>query len=244
MAVMSRVPAGEGQAHAGNAGTIGPIALPTIGCAPGRCPRIAGTLGTVPRVTRSPAAALLLAAAALLAGCGGSAIPVVSFDPVAACTTDGRMPGAYPELEVLLPSAYQGSAPINVDSGRNCTPEALGTLADAGLSEVRFAGATWDLGGSAALTRALFEADGLTPSAMIDFYKAGALTNRKTERLADAATTVDGRAGRRLDVLQADGTAQTIVAWPAAEPGRVNVLLASDVGDTRVLEALEELAGP
>jgi hypothetical protein len=187
---------------------------------------------------------LHLTAAVLLAACGGSAIPVVSFDPAAACITDGRMPGAYPELEALLPAAYQGSAPVNVDSGRNCTPEALGTLADAGFSEVRFAGATWDLDGSAALTAALFEAEGLDPSAMIDFYKAGALSNRKTERLADAETTVAGRAGRRLDVLQADGTAQTIVAWPAAEPGRVNVLLASDIGDARVLEALEELAGP
>ncbi len=187
---------------------------------------------------------LLLAAAALLAACGGSAIPVVSFDPAAACTTDGRMPGAYPELEALLPPAYGGSSPINVDSGRNCTPDALGTLADVGISEVRFAGATWELDGSAALTTALFEAEGLTPSAMIDFYKAGALSNRKTERLADAETTVAGRTGRRLDVLQADGTAQTIVAWPAEEPGRVIVLLASDLGDTRVLEALEELAGP
>lgn len=185
----------------------------------------------------------LLLAAALVAACGGSGIPVVSFDPAAPCSTDGRMPGAYPELEAALPPAYRGTEPVNVDSGRNCTPEALGTLADAGVSEVRFAGATWDLDGSAALTSALFEAEGLTPSAMVEFYKAGALSSRKTERLADAETTVAGRAGRRLDVLQADGTAQTIVAWPAAEPGRVNVLLASDLGDARVLEALEELAG-
>jgi hypothetical protein len=198
----------------------------------------------VPRAGRLPALALLLAAAALLAACGGSGIPFVSFDPTAACTTDGRMPGAYPELEALLPGTYQGSMPVNVDSGRNCTSDALDTLADVGISEVRFAGATWDLDGSAALTRALFEAEGLTPSAMIDFYKAGALANRKTEKLADAETTVAGRPGRRLDVLQSDGTAQTVVAWPADEPGRVHVLLASDVGDARVLEALEELAGP
>jgi hypothetical protein len=181
---------------------------------------------------------------AAVGACDGSSIPVVSFDPASACTTDGRMAGAYPDLEAVLPTRYAGLVPDSVDSGRNCTPEALGTLVAAGIDEVRFAGATWDLGGGTALTVAAFEAAGLTPARMIEFYEASARANRKTEKLVTAEATVGGRGGRRLDVLQSDGTGQTIVAWPSGVDGRVNVLLAADLGDTRVLEALEGFAAP
>jgi hypothetical protein len=191
------------------------------------------------------AAVLLVAVLGVaVAACGGSSIPVVSFDPASACTTDGRMAGAYPDLEAVLPTWYAGQAPDSVDSGRNCTQEALGTLAAAGIDGVRFAGATWDLGGGTALTVAMFEADGLTPARMIEFYETTARANRKTEKLVTAEATVGGQAGRRLDVLQSDGTGQTIVAWPSGVDGRVNVLLAADLGDTRVLEALELFAAP
>ena len=193
-----------------------------------------------------PIAGVLLAAllGAAVAACGGSSIPVVSFDPASACTTDGRMAGAYPDLEAALPAGYAGAPPVSVDSGRNCTPDALGTLAAAGIDEMRFAGATWDLGGGTALTVAAFEADGLTPALMIEFYETTARANRKTEKLVTADVTVGGRAGRRLDVLQSDGTGQTIVAWPSGVDGRVSVLLAADLGDTRVLEALEAFGAP
>jgi hypothetical protein len=181
----------------------------------------------------------LLVAGAILAGCG-SAIPVVSFDPSSPCTTDGRQPGAYPDLEALLPTEYRGKAPDNVDSGRSCTAGALGTLADDGIDGVRFAGATWDLGAATALTVAVFQADGLTPAAMIDFYQAGASGNSKIEKQVTSAITVAGRPGQRLDALHSDGTGQTIVAWPSATgQGRVMVLLASDLGDANVLDALE-----
>jgi hypothetical protein len=170
--------------------------------------------------------------------CGGSRIPVVSFDPSSPCTTDGREPGAYPELEALLPTAYQGKGPTNVDSGRNCTRDALGSLASAGIAGVRFAGATWSLGGTTGLTVAVFVADGLTPAEMIDFYSTGATGSSKTEKMQTSDITVGGRAGRRLDVLQSDGAGHTIVAWAPAQPGRVNVLFATDLGDANVLDAL------
>jgi hypothetical protein len=205
-----------------------------------------GTL-TVVRHPRGFVARLVLGlvlTAAVVAGCG-SAIPMVSFDPSSACTTDGRQPGAYPDLEALLPKEYQGRTPDNVDSGRSCTPGALGTLATAGISGVRFAGATWDLGAATALTVAVFEADGLTPAAMIDFYQAGASGNSKIEKQVTSDVTVGGRAGRRLDALQSDGTGQTIVAWPSASgQGRVMVLLASDLGDANVRAALENFGSP
>lgn len=201
--------------------------------------RIAGTLC---RVSRGLSLLLpVVLGALLLAGCGSS-IPVVSFDPSTPCTTDGRQPGAYPDLEALLPTEYQGAPPDNVDSGRSCTPAALGALADDGITALRFAGATWDLAGATGLTVAVFEADGLTPGAIIDFYQAGASGNSKLDKVVTSDTRVGGRPGRRLDVLQSDGTGQTIVAWPATDPGRVFVLLASDLGDANVVKALESLS--
>jgi hypothetical protein len=179
----------------------------------------------------------------LVLGACGAATPVASFDPASACTTDGRMPGAYPDLEALLPTAYQGQAPATVDSGRNCTPDALGTLADAGIDGVRFAGATWPLGGTSGMTVAVFEGDGLDPGAMIDFYRAGAQRASRTEKLLTEDTTVAGHAARRLAVLRSDGSGQTILAWPDGAD-RVMVLLAADVGDTAVAEAAEGFAKP
>ena len=184
---------------------------------------------------------MTLALAATLAACGGSPIPVATFDPSSACTTDGRQPGAYPDLEALLPPDYQGIKPTSVDSGRHCTTDALGTLATAGIHGVRFAGATWSLGGTTGLSFAVFAADGLTASEMIDFYGAGAQGSSKTDTLQATDTVVAGRPARRLDVLQSDGSAHTIVAWPSKTAGIIDVLLATDLGDTKVAAALTEL---
>jgi hypothetical protein len=191
--------------------------------------------GAAPRLAVLVALILL----ALAVGGCGAATPATSFDPASACTTDGRFPGAYPDLEALLPATYEGVAPASVDSGRNCTPAALGTLAQSGVDGVRFAGATWPLGGTAGLTFAVFEGDGLDATKLLGFYEDGARTARRTEKLQASDTTVGGAAGKRLDVLGSDGTAQTIVTWPAPKTGRVNVLLASDLGDAKVAAALE-----
>jgi hypothetical protein len=192
------------------------------------------------RVTAVALASLALVIA--IAACG-TAPPVASFDPASACDTDGRFPGAYPELEALLPTAFEGKAPESVDSGRSCTDAALGTLAGEGVDGLRFAGATWALGGTSGVTVAVFEGDGLDASKLLTFYEDGARTARRTEKLQVSETTVGGADAKRLDVLGSDGTGQTIVTWPADEPGRVNVLLAADVGDARVAEALEALGG-
>lgn len=179
---------------------------------------------------------LLVLAAALLAGCG--AAPPPSFAAEGPCDGDGRLAGTYPELEALLPHAYEGEAPDLVDSGRTCTAAGLSTLAGAGVTDLRFAGAVWDLGGGRGLTVAVFSGANLTPDAMIEFYEEGARNARRTERLEVSDTTVGGRPARRLDVSWSQ-TAQTVVAWPSADGRRVNVLLAADLGDTRVAAALE-----
>ena len=190
---------------------------------------------------RLPALSAAVVVALLVAACG-AATPVASFDPASACTTDGRFPGAYPELEALLPGDYEGSAPSNVDSGRNCTDQALGILTESGIDGVRFAGATWELGGTTGLTVAVFEGDGLDAANLLRFYEDGARKARRTEKLLVTDTTVGGTAAKRLDVLGSDGTAQTVVTWPAPEAGRVNVLLAADLGDTKVAEVLGRFA--
>lgn len=183
--------------------------------------------------------AVLVLAVTSLAGCAATPGASVAFDPAGACTSDGRQPGAYPELEAKLPTAYEGAKPTSVDSGRNCTAQGLGTLTDAGIGEVRFAGASWDLGSGRGLTVATFTAAGLDATKMLAFYEAGARTSGKSDKLATSDTTVVGRPARRLDVLATSGAAQTIVAWPSADPDRVNVLLAADLGDAKVAEALE-----
>jgi hypothetical protein len=188
--------------------------------------------------------ATLLAALPLviaLSACG-SAVPAASFDPASPCSTDGRFAGAYPDLEALLPTTFEGKPPDTVDSGRNCTDAALGALAAAGVDGVRFAGATWALGGTSGLTVAVFEGEGLDAARLLTFYEEGGRTARRTEKLQASDTTVGGAAAKRLDVLGSDGTGQTIVTWPADAPGRVNVLLASDLGDARVADALDVLA--
>jgi hypothetical protein len=187
----------------------------------------------LPRLLATAALALVVVA------CAGSGTPVASFDPAGPCTSDGQRPGAYPELEALLPTAYEGTAPTRVDSGRSCTSEALGSLGDAGITELRFAGATWETGGSAGWTLASFTADGLTPRIMRDFYEVGARAARRAEKVVGSDTTVAGLPAWRLDVLMSDGTGQTVVAWQAADDGPVWVLLAADVGDTRFAELLE-----
>ena len=187
-------------------------------------------------------AAACLGLALTVAACG-TATPFASFDPASACTTDGRMPGAYPVMEALLPHAYEGQAPATVDSGRNCTPAALGSLAAAGIENVRFAGATWPLGGTTGLTVAVFEGDGLESTELLDFYAAGARTANRTDAFTTSDATIRGVPLRRLDVLRSDGSGSTIVTWPGDGPGQVFVLLAADLGDSKVQEALDSFVG-
>jgi hypothetical protein len=104
---------------------------------------------------------------AVLGGCAGA-----TFDPSGPCNSDGQAAGAYPDLEALVPRSFQGRAPDRVDSGRNCSTAALATLALHDVSELRFAGAIWDLGSSSGVTLAVFEAPGLDASWMAEFFEA------------------------------------------------------------------------
>ena len=182
-------------------------------------------------------ACLLVAIAA--AACAGA---VATFDPGGPCLADGRAAGAYPDLEARLPVTLDGSAPTTVDSGRHCSDSALGSLVAHDLDEVRFAGATWDLGGGTGVSSVVFGlADGDLPAAWIaEFYEIGARTAKRTENIESSRPAFPGLGETwRLDTLN-DLSLQTVVTW--GDGGLVRaVLVASAVGPGASRAAHDEL---
>jgi hypothetical protein len=195
-------------------------------------PRPAGRLPAL-------AAAMALAAAlAVLASCAGA--PAATFDPDGPCVTDGAVPGAYPELEAMLPTSLDGDPPTAVDSGRNCTPQNLGSLGTHDVAEVRFAGAVWDKGGGQGATTAIFTAPGLQAEWIAEFYQTSAEAARRTEDIETSSPTVAGRPGHRIDLRNGESL-QSIIVWPSTTAGTVNVVLTADVEEAVVQEAITAL---
>jgi hypothetical protein len=179
--------------------------------------------------------ALTLLAVLTVAGCTGTTY--TSFDPRSACTGDGRFAGAYPELEARLPAQFDGRGPDTRDSGRNCTATELGTLAGHGVAEVRYAGATWELGDQSGVTLAIFAGSGLTAEWLGEWYEAGARAARRTRNISPSRPTVAGRPAYRLDTVN-DDSSQTVVTWDAPTGDGVYVVVAADVPEARIQEAL------
>jgi hypothetical protein len=149
-----------------------------------------------------------------------------------------KIPGAYSGLESDLPTSYRGAPPTLVDSGRNCSPEALGVLVERGFDDVRFAGATWTFGAERALVMAVFTSPGLDASDMAASYVESARVTPRVEILDESEPTIAGRAGFRLDTQRVDRL-QTVVVWPASRPDVVNVVISNDLPDARITEAIE-----
>ena len=192
----------------------------------------------MPRPPRMPIrgarAVALLAVLVAVAACG-SAAP--SFDPAGACPPDGRAPGAYPDLEARLPAAFDGRPPERRDSGRNCTDANLATLRGRGVSEVRFAGATWSDGAPRGLTLAVFSAPGLQPRWIAEWYDATARAGRRTTDIQTTELYVQGRPGFRVEVVNGDAH-QVVIIWPSPDGSLTQVVLASDVPNARIDEAI------
>lgn len=188
------------------------------------------------RGTSASALAALALLATILAACGGG--PPASFDVAAGCPSEGRAAGAYPELEKRVPTSYEGRGPDTLDSGRHCDPASLGTLAQAGFDEVRFAGGTWDLGGYRAAALVVFEAPGLTADGVADFYGSSALGANRTTVTGESTPEIAGRPGHRLDTMTGDRV-QTVVVWPSADPGLVNVVITNDLPDPKIQAAVD-----
>jgi hypothetical protein len=187
-----------------------------------------------------PIVTILFAAVLVLGACAPAA--AVSFDPTGPCTADGAAPGAYPELEALVPTSYEGRGPDRLDSGRNCTAENLGTLAGLGISELRFAGGTWDFGGNRAAALVVFEAPGLTAEAVADFYEKSAAAANRTQVIGRSTPSLAGRTGHRLDTMTGDRQ-QTVVVWPAGAKDRVDVVLSNDLPDPKIQAAVDAFGG-
>ncbi len=192
-----------------------------------------------------PASLVLLFAIAVGAAACGEA-PAASFDPTGACVADGSAPGAYPDLEVLIPATFEGQPPESLDSGRNCTAENLGSLAEAGIKEIRFAGGTWSFGSRRAAALVVFTASGLTADAIALFYAASAQAANRTVVTATSAQTYGGRPGRRIDTETGDRF-QSVLVWPSSMVDRVNVVISTDLPDAKLLaavDAIEAASGP
>ncbi len=195
----------------------------------------------MPRLPRHAALLLFgLLSVALVTACAVGA--AASFDPAGECTTDGSAPGAYPDLEALVPARYMDAAPELLDSGRNCSAANLGSLVDAGITEVRFGGGTWTFGAERAAVLAVFSAPGLTASALADLYLESADTANRTKITSATQPTIEGRSGRRLDT-KTGSRVQTVVVWPAATPDMVNVIITNDLPDARIDDAIAAFDG-
>ncbi len=179
-------------------------------------------------------ASLATAALAWLAvACGGS-----SFDPTTPCTADGRAAGAYPALEALVPGGFEGRPPDRLDSGRNCSPNALGSLVTHQVAELRFAGGTWDLGGSNGVSLVVLEAEGLQAAWVAEFYESGARAGRRTEDVrATSDVLPDGRTAARVDTLNGESF-QTVLVWGDGDHVRV-VIVASFIREVETKAAHE-----
>lgn len=176
-------------------------------------------------------AAALALVALLVTACSGA---TGSVAPSGGCSADVKAPRTYPDLEALLPGSMDGKPPGLVDSGVNCTATALGTYLTHGLGELRFAGATWDLGNGdgtviAILARRSIDAQSLDVAWVEEFYTAGAQAAKHTENIQTSRPTMPG-AGQvyRLDALN-NLSLQTVVIWPAVPFVRV-VIVATTVG--------------
>ena len=188
-----------------------------------------------PAMSRLIAAVMSLAMVAILAACSGAATP--SFDPTGPCSGDGSAPGAYPNLEALVPTSYEDRAPNRLDSGRNCSDENLGPLADEGIDEIRFAGGTWEFGSDIAAVLAVFDAQGLTVDKMADWWESTARESSRTEILGVTDADVAGRDVRRLDTKTGERI-QSVLVWEGKNPGQVNVVLSHNLPDPKIEAAV------
>jgi len=187
-------------------------------------------------MSRLIVAVMSLAMVAILAACSGAATP--SFDPTGPCSGDGSAPGAYPNLEALVPTSYEDRAPNRLDSGRNCSDENLGPLADEGIDEIRFAGGTWEFGSDIAAVLAVFDAQGLTVDKMADWWESTARESSRTEILGVTDADVAGRDVRRLDTKTGERI-QSVLVWEGKNPGQVNVVLSHNLPDPKIEAAVK-----
>ena len=178
---------------------------------------------------------LCLAVFCLVAALGACNAEQLAQNPLGPCGDDARSPGGFPDLEAKLPTSFgpSGLAPDRVDSGRSCSDTALGTLKSHGITELDFAGATWNGDSSSEGTLiAVFQAPRylapLETSWVEEFYEAGARNGKKTDNIEVSRPGI-GAIGEVfwLDTIN-DLSLQTVAVWPGDGVVHV-VIVATDV---------------
>ena len=173
-----------------------------------------------------PSVPIAIALLALLAVVVGAC---AKFDGSEPCTSDGTGPGAYPELEAMVPKLFRAAAPSQLDSGRTCSTDGLTTLKGHGIDELRYAGGTWQTGTDSGLSLATFTSFGptaLRPEWVSEFYETGARNGKNVDTVDTSAYPVaDGITGRKIDVLN-DESYQSVIVWE--RNGRIEVALVAD----------------
>jgi hypothetical protein len=174
----------------------------------------------------------------LASGCAGA-----QFDPSGPCTADGRAPGAYPELERLIPTTFDTAAPTVLDSGRNCSATALGSLASHQVGELRFAGGQWHLGDRSGVTMAVLSSPtGLDAGWVGEFYETSARLAKHTENVSAGTTRIGGVDAFRVETLNDQTSFQTVVVWAGSAAIDV-VIVASDVTEVGSRAAHDAIVG-
>ena len=203
-------------------------------------------------------AAVSLASLCLVAALGGCNPGQLAQNPLGPCGDDARSPGGFPDLEAKLPTSFgpSGVAPDRVDSGRSCSDTALGTLKSHGITELDFAGATWNAGSSSegtviAVVQAPRYLAPLEPSWVEEFYEAGARNGKKTDNIEVSRPGIDGIGEVFwLDTIN-DLSFQTVAVWPGDGVVHV-VIVATDVAPLKdgavhaqhVEDAIRVASGP
>lgn len=156
---------------------------------------------------------------------------------------DGRAPGAYPELERLIPATFDAAAPTVLDSGRNCSATALGSLASHQVGELRFAGGQWHRGDRSGVTMAVLSSPtGLDASWVGEFYETSARLAKHTENVSAGTTRIGGVDAFRVETLNDQTSFQTVVVWAGAAAIDV-VIVASDVNEVGSRAAHDAIVG-
>ena len=180
-------------------------------------------------------AATALSALVVVLVVAGCAAKELAANPLGPCGDDARTAGGFPELESLVPGALgeERRSPDRVDSGRNCSDATLGTLKSHGVTELRFAGATWNGSSSSEGTVIAVMATPtwvppLEEAWVEEFYETGARNGKKTDNVEVRRPTLDpiGEVFW-LDVLN-DLSFQTVVTWQTDGLTHV-VIVATDV---------------
>ena len=120
----------------------------------------------------------------------------------------------------MVPTTYEERGPNRLDSGRNCSDENLGSLADEGIEEIRFAGGTWEFGSDIAAVLAVFAADSLTVDAMADWWESTARASSRTQILGSTSAEVAGRTVHRLDTKTGERIQSVVVGRRRAGAGQ------------------------